>query len=140
MTIFKFVVDRTDFHIHNRDHKTTVKEFIETKREYDRLNSKLSAMKEDMVEIVQEKFGNKNTKIVLGDDTIDIKFNTELKIIDEKSLKEALGQNFISFVNVSYKAKTGLRQLFATNPKVTKCLKLIDKKPTVSLQKAQNAK
>jgi len=114
--------------------------FAETKSKIDLLNVKLKDYKETIIEAGRTILGDGDTQTLtfcVDESKVKIGFAFDIKIKDEKALRELLGERFDNLVSVKidYKPDTKLKEMALDDDGLKSCMSVKEKAPSVVMVK-----
>lgn len=114
--------------------------FVETKVKIDALNKVLKEQKDVLTTKAREILGDDEASTVtlsVDDDSVKITFGWDVKVEDEGTLQEILGDRFQDLVttNVVFKPDNKLRVMAVDDDGLRECLVIKEKAPSVAVVK-----
>jgi len=114
--------------------------FVDTKSQIDALNKILKEQKDVLTTKAREILGDDEASTVtlsVDDDSVKITFGWDVKVEDEGTLQEILGDRFQDLVttNVVFKPDNKLRVMAVDDDGLRECLVIKEKAPSVAVVK-----
>lgn len=124
----------------NRSVEGAVTAFCETKAKIDELDEQLKKHKTLIVDEAKNILGDDDVSTItfsVGEDSVKISFGFDIKVTDDTTLKEILGDRFEDLVTVKtdYKPVNKLKEMALEDDGLKSCLAVKEKTPTVAVVK-----